>query len=142
MRKSTVIIPVFNQASLTAQCLQTILGRETCEVIVVDDASTDATPKTLADFGDRITVVKHRANSGFASSCNDGAAAASGNYLVFLNNDTIPQPGWLELLVQYADDHPEAAVVGARLLYPNETIQHAGVVICQDHYPRHIYTGF
>jgi GT2 family glycosyltransferase/glycosyltransferase involved in cell wall biosynthesis len=138
----SVIIPVFNQAALTRQCLETILGRDDAEIIVADDASTDATATMLAEYGDKIKVVTHKANGGFAQSCNDGAAIARGNYLVFLNNDTVPQPGWLEALVRYADAHPQAAVVGAKLLYPNNTIQHAGVVICQDRYPRHIYTGF
>jgi GT2 family glycosyltransferase len=127
---------------LTKQCLETVLGHECCETIVVDDGSTDSTPRILASFGRRIKTVTHATNSGFARSCNDGAAAAHGEYLVFLNNDTIPTPGWLRALVRHADCHPEAAVVGAKLLYPNNTIQHAGVVICQDRYPRHIYTGF
>jgi GT2 family glycosyltransferase len=142
MTKCPVIIPVFNQASLTAQCLQAILGRDACETIVVDDGSTDSTPRFLAGLGSRIKVVTHAVNSGFAKSCNDGAAEASGDYLVFLNNDTIPQPGWLEALVRYADRHPQAAIVGSKLLFPNGTVQHAGVVICQDRHPRHIYTGF
>jgi GT2 family glycosyltransferase len=142
MTKSTVIIPVFNQAALTKQCLETILGREDCEVIVVNDASTDGTAKLLAGFDDRITVITHRKNCGFAKSCNEGAAAARTKYLVFLNNDTIPQPAWLEGLEHYADTHPRVSVVGSKLLYPVNTIQHAGVVICQDRYPRHIYTGF
>jgi GT2 family glycosyltransferase/glycosyltransferase involved in cell wall biosynthesis len=139
---ASIIIPVFNQVALTTQCLQAIVGREDCEIIVVDDGSTDLTPQTLMDFGECLKVVEHAANTGFAQSCNDGAAQAHGQYLVFLNNDTIPQPGWLEALIGYADSHPEAAVVGAKLLYPNNTIQHAGVVICQDKYPRHVYTGF
>ena len=71
-----------------------------------------------------------------------GASLASGTFLIFLNNDTLPQQGWLENLLRYAREHPRAAVVGAKLLYPDDTVQHAGVVICQDHYPRHIYTGF
>ncbi len=138
-----VVVPVFNQASLTAQCLERLLGDASCEIVVVDDASTDATPELLGGYRDRIKVVTHRANRGFARSCNDGAsAAAAGDYLVFLNNDTLPQPGWLRALVAYADAHPAAAVVGAKLLFPDRTIQHAGVVICQDRYPRHLYTGF
>ena len=142
MTRSTVIIPVFNQAALTKQCLESILGREDCEVIVVNDGSTDGTAKLLAGFGDRITVITHRKNCGFAKSCNEGAATARTPHLVFLNNDTIPQPGWLEGLEEYADTHPRASVVGSKLLYPVNTIQHAGVVICQDRYPRHIYSGF
>ncbi len=139
----TVVVPVFNQASLTAQCLERLVGHAGCEIVVVDDASTDATPELLGGFRDRIKVVTHRVNGGFARSCNDGASAATGrDYLVFLNNDTLPQPGWLRALIDYADAHPAAAVVGAKLLFPDCTIQHAGVVICQDRYPRHLYTGF
>ncbi len=140
--QTTVVIPVFNHAALTSQCLGTLVDHENCELIVVDDASTDNTPAVLASFGPRIRVARHAANRGFAASCNTGAALANCEYILFLNNDTIPQPGWLAALERYAKDHPEAAVVGAKLLYPNNTIQHAGVAICQDHYPRHIYTGF
>ncbi len=141
MTSVSIIIPAFNAAALTARCLQA-LERQDFEVIVVDDGSTDETGQCLALFGDHIRVVTHPTNQGFALSCNDGAAVSSGEYLVFLNNDTLPEPGWLEALVQYADTHPRASVVGAQLLYPDHTVQHAGVVICQDRYPRHIYAGF
>ena len=146
MPTSSIIIPVYNRASLTRQCLNAVLdcpcrfGRP--EIIVVDDASTDITPKLLAEYEGAVTTIRLPENHGFATSCNTGAAAASGDYLVFLNNDTLPQPGWLDALMQYAEDHPAAAVVGSKLLYLNDTIQHAGVAICQDHYPRHIYSGF
>jgi GT2 family glycosyltransferase len=139
----SIVIPVFNQAALTAQCLRNLPERHECETIVVDDASTDHTAQILEEFNGLVKCVRHRVNHGFSVSCNQGAAAgAARDYLVFLNNDTVPQPGWLEALVQYADAHPAAAVVGSKLLYLNNTIQHAGVVICQDRYPRHIYTGF
>ena len=45
-------------------------------------------------------------------------------------------------LCRYAEEHPAAAAVGSKLLFPDQTIQHAGVTICQDCYPRHIYAGF
>jgi GT2 family glycosyltransferase/glycosyltransferase involved in cell wall biosynthesis len=142
----SVIIPVYNKASLTRQCLEALLGAPpanvACEVIVVDDRSTDLTPQLLAGYGDRIRVVARPTNAGFATACNEGAAAAAGELLVFLNNDTVPQPGWLDALAGYAEGHPRAAVVGAKLLFPDDTVQHAGLVVCQDGYPRHIYTGF
>ncbi len=146
MPQYSIIIPVYNRASLTSQCLNALLaaGSESVdfEIIVVDDASTDLTQRLLTGYGDQIRVVTHTANTGFATSCNDAAAVASGEYFVFLNNDTIPQAGWLDALVRYADRHPNAAVVGSKLLFPNDTIQHAGVVICQDRNPRHLYAGF
>ena len=140
--KSTVVIPAFNNAALTRQCLDAVLRIGGCEIIVVDDASTDDTLKVLADFVGRIKVIAHKTNQGFAKTCNDGAKAARTEFVVFLNNDTIPKAGWLQALERHAQKNPQAAVVGAKLLYPDKTIQHAGVIICQDKYPRHIYTGF
>lgn len=144
--KCSIIIPVYNHASLTRQCLNSILTHPPLdgdiEIVVVDDASTDSTPQLLRNYGEQIRVVSQATNSGFATGCNDAVAIASGEYLVFLNNDTIPESGWLDTLVRYAEGHPKAAVVGSKLLFPNGTIQHAGVVICQDLHPRHLYNGF
>lgn len=61
----------------------------------------------------------------FASNCNQGAADAQGEILCFLNDDTLVQPRWLDPLVQALDD--DAHIAGARLIYPDGTIQHAGV---------------
>src|SRR5258706_12240983 len=140
MNRCSIIMPVYNQAALTRGCLES-LGEGDFEIIVVDDASSDETPGILSSLSG-IRTVTHSVNQGFAVSCNNGAAVASGEFLVFLNNDTVPRPGWLEALVDYADTHPQASVIGSKLLYPDNTVQHAGVVICQDQYPRHIYTGF
>jgi GT2 family glycosyltransferase len=86
--------------------------------------------------------VRHETNGGFAAACNDGASAASGEYIVFLNNDVLPEAGWLDGLVRHAEGHPKAAAVGSKLLYLDGTVQHAGVAVCQDLYPRHLYAGF
>ena len=140
----SVVIPVHGKAELTRACLDAVLAELPggCEVIVVDDASPDATPELLAGYGEAIRTVRRERNGGFAAACNEGAAAAGGELLLFLNNDTEPRPGWLEALRGYAAAHPEAAVVGARLLYPGEVVQHAGVVFGQDGYPHHLYAGF
>lgn len=142
MDKSTIVIPVFNQCQLTAQCLDALIDQGHSRIVVVDDGSTDDTPTVLARYRDRIRVICHAENDGFSVSCNDGAAVAETDYVVFLNNDTVPREGWLDALEKYAAEHSAAAIVGARLLYPDNTVQHAGVVICQDRYPRHIYAGF
>ena len=142
----SVIIPVHNRAGLTRQCIDVLLGEPTektsFEIIVVDDASSDHTPSLLREYGDAIQVVTQGQNSGFAGACNNGAKAAASDYLVFLNNDTHPLPGWLDALAGYADEHPAAAVVGSKLLFPDNTIQHAGVVITDSLNPVHIYAGF
>lgn len=144
MTAVSIVIPVHGRAHLTERCLDLVLeGLDAdCEVVVVDDASPDGTPQLLAGYGDRIRVVRVEENAGFATACNRGAAAAAGKRLVFLNNDTEPRPGWLAALRRYADEHPEAAVVGAKLLYPTGIVQHAGVIFGQDGYPHHLYAGF
>ncbi len=85
-------------------------------------------------------------NGGFATACNAGAAqAGTVDWLVFLNNDTIPIAGWLDALLDGVEREPdgdEVGIVGAKLLFPNGTVQHAGVAIGRDRWPRHLYTGF
>jgi GT2 family glycosyltransferase len=142
----SIIIPVHNKAALTRQCLESIFASAPlvgAELVVVDDASTDSTQEVLESYGDRVRSVRLKRNSGFATACNTGAAAAAaGRHLVFLNNDTIAMDGWLDELVGYAEAHPEASVVGNRLLYPDMTVQHAGVVFSIAGDPLHLYAGF
>ncbi len=145
-RICSIIIPVHNKASLTRQCLNSLLGERDSlvqrEIIVVDDGSSDLTPELLRAYDRQIAVVRNETAQGFAGACNAGAAIATGDYVVFLNNDTIPQPRWLDALVDYIEDRPKCAMVGSKLLFPNDTIQHAGVVFGLDRYPHHIYAGF
>jgi GT2 family glycosyltransferase len=139
---TSIVIPVRNRAALTKQCLDGLVAGP-AEIVVVDDGSEDQTPELLRAYGDRIRIVVHDESRGFATACNDGASAASGEQLIFLNNDTTSRDrDWLEPLVRYAGRTPEAAVVGAKLLYENGTVQHAGIVICHDRVPRHVYRCF
>ena len=112
------------------------------EVIVVDNASRDGTRQMLSAYGERIRVRANEQNLFFATACNQGAEMARGEYLVFLNNDTVPLGGWLDALVRHAETHGRAGLVAGKLLYPNGTVQHAGMAICQDGWPRLIYVGF
>jgi len=141
--RASVIVPVHGNAALTRRCLDALLADlpGDCEALVVDDASTDSTPELLRGYGERIRVVTLAENEGFAAACNAGAAAARGEELVFLNNDTEPRRGWLGALLSYADRHPVAAIVGAKLVFPTGVIQHAGVAIGQDGYPHNLYAG-
>lgn len=141
--RASVIVPVHNRAGLTRRCLDLLLADlpSGCEAIVVDDASGDETPQLLESYGDSIRVVCLARNGGYGIACNAGAEAARGEILVFLNNDTEPHRGWLEALLTYADAHPEAEAIGAKLLYPTGAVQHAGVVFGQDGYPHSLYAG-
>lgn len=142
-RSVSIVIPVYNRVDLTVQCLEAIAQTTSgdFEVVVVDDASTDGTADVLAQFGSALTVVRHDENRGFARACNDGARAARGDLLVFLNNDTLPRPGWLDALRAAAEAAPDVGAVGARLLYPDGTIQHAGIGFTPDFEPFHVHQG-
>jgi GT2 family glycosyltransferase len=146
MKTCSIVIPVYNRAALTRRCLDALLAsppeEAEPEIVVVDDGSSDSTSQLLADYGDHVRVVRHERNVGFAAACNDGVEAASGEWLVFLNNDTIPQPGWLDALLRYAHGRDRLGLVGAKLLFPNGSIQHAGVVFAKNLSPHHIYAGF
>ena len=141
--KASIIIPVFNKLDLTRQCLTTLASLTAMpeyEVIVVDNASTDGTAEFLASLGGDVQVIHNPENHGFAVACNQGAKAASGESLLFLNNDTIPTEGWLNALVDEVERHPDVAVVGSKLLYEDGTIQHAGVAFSRTMFgPYHIY---
>ena len=144
--EASIIIPVHNEADLTRQCL-TSLAEVTAgvefEVIVVDNGSTDETSAVLEQLSGDVQIIRNTENAGFAAACNQGAKAARGRHLVFLNNDTIPQREWLQALVQEVRAHPEVAVVGSKLLYPDGRIQHAGVVFSRSLFaPYHVYRQF
>lgn len=131
----SIIIPVFNKVEYTLRCLQALEANTPkelqYEVIIIDNGSTDATPELLASLEGDVTVVRNDRNLGFARACNQGARVARGDYLVFLNNDTEPQPGWLNALLARALDE-KTGIVGAKLLFPDGKIQHAGVAIAND----------
>lgn len=128
-RPASIIIPVYGRADLTEACLTRLIehtDERMYELVVVDNGSTDDTPELLARLDGAVTVIRNPENRGFAAACNQGAWAATGQHLVFLNNDTEPGPGWLEPLIA-ALDADEADIVGSLLTYPNGAVQHAGI---------------
>ncbi|WHZ14751.1 MAG: Glycosyltransferase [Nitrospira sp.] len=141
----SIIIPVWNNLDLTKQCLTALAENTdgvTYEVVVVDNGSTDGVQDFLRTLGGDVQVIRNQENLGFAEACNQGARAARGEFLVFLNNDTIPLKGWLSALVEEVRMHPHVAVVGSKLLYEDGTIQHAGVAFSREWFmPYHIYRG-
>jgi len=142
----SIVIPAHNHLAMTSNCIEKTLatcpGRRDVEIIVVDDASPEPLA-SLSALDDRVQVVRTETNLGFAGACNLGAAQTRGHFLIFLNNDTEPQVGWLDAMTGCAMSDERIGIVGARLLYPTGTTQHAGVIFSQaDGLPRHVYRGF
>jgi GT2 family glycosyltransferase len=79
-----------------------------------------------------LRVVRNKKNRGFIESCNRGAQEATGEFLVFLNDDTVPLPGWLPALLRTFRTHADAGAVGGRLVYPDGRLQEAGGVVFSD----------
>jgi GT2 family glycosyltransferase len=131
--KASVVIPVYNQCWHTLTCLRAIAAHPPAaavEIIVVDDGSSDVTGEWMPQIAG-LRYRRRAQNGGFIAACNDGAAQARGEFLVFLNNDTVPQPGWLDALLATFEQHKNVGLVGAQLLYPDGRLQEAGgVVFC------------
>ncbi len=131
----SIIIPVFNKCDLTTQCLKSLAKVShhiPHEIIIVDNASSDATPQRMQNQPAHIHYLRNEVNRNFAGACNQGAAAATAEYLLFLNNDTIPMQGWLDALLDEVRTRPEVAAVGSKLPYENGLVQHAGVAFARE----------
>ena len=130
----SVIIPCFGKPWLTLQCLKSIARfppQTPFEVIVADNASGDPGIEILREVaGLRLEI--NPTNLGFLKSCNRSATLAKGDYLFFLNNDTVVCEGWLEPLLAIFDRFPDAGLAGSKLLYPDGTLQEAGGIIWDD----------
>jgi GT2 family glycosyltransferase/glycosyltransferase involved in cell wall biosynthesis len=130
----SIVIPVYNKIDFTIQCLESIVRfthGATYEVIVVDDCSTDETPRVLENYPG-IRFYRNDQNQGFIASCNVGARCAKGKYVVLLNNDTEVLTNWLLELLDTFTLKPDAGMVGSKLIYPNGVLQEAGGIIWQD----------
>lgn len=140
--KVSIIIPTYNNILLTKKCLNALKKNTPSEylddVFVVDNASSDGTDKYLESLK-WVRATSNKENLGFARACNQGAEKAGGDILIFLNNDTEVQESWLQPTLEVFKKEKRVGTVGAKLLFPDMTVQHAGLAFYPDHIPRHIY---
>lgn len=145
--KVSIIIPTKEKVDVLQPCLTSLLQRTTYanfEIVLVDNGShlpaTRAYYNTLATEP-RVRIVEYPAKFNYSAANNLGARHASGDLLLFLNNDIeVLAPDWLEELVRWAE-RPDIGIVGTKLLYPDGKIQHAGVVLGMEGHASHIFWG-
>src|SRR5262245_11889797 len=116
----SLIVVTYNSAALLRNFFAALATTKYVpyEVLVVDNASRDGTPQLVAAEYRSAQLIANRENLGFGRACNQGARAARGELLVFLNPDVFVTPDWLSILVRRVAEHPDAAIICPTTLYP------------------------
>lgn len=134
---ATIIVPNFNGVR-HFPALFSALASQSCpnfELLVIDDASSDSSLQWLqgasSDFNLQLRIIRNRQNVGFAAACNQGIAEARSQWLVLLNNDTQPEPNWLEALLDAAVGSAQVGMVASKMLFAHnpELINSAGIAL-------------
>jgi GT2 family glycosyltransferase len=124
----SVIIVNWNTCDLLRQCLQSVYAQTPsldCEVIVIDNGSSDGSVDMVRrEFGE-VNLLVNGDNRGFAAANNQGMSVAKGRYILLLNSDTIILDRAIEKTIAFADEHPDTAVTGCRVLNPDRTLQNS-----------------
>ncbi len=126
----SIVIVSYNTRALTLSCLRCLYGElrlsgldQKSEVLLVDNGSRDGSADAVRAEFPAVKVIARGKNEGFGVANNRGMDQALGEWIVLLNTDAFPKPGALAALLTYGNSHPEAAVIGPRLLNPDGTLQ-------------------
>jgi len=145
----SIIIPNKDCSSMLRKCISSILQRTTykdIEIIIVENNSTQeatfAFYEELKRYENIRVVYWEKQGFNFSEITNFGVQHSSGKHLVFLNNDvTIITPNWIEEMLMYSQ-RSDVGIIGAKLYYPNGSIQHAGIILGLGGLASHIYQSF
>jgi GT2 family glycosyltransferase len=122
----SIIIVNWNTKQLLQDCLTSVYeraGEVDYEIIVVDNASTDGSAEMIKIDFRQVILIENTENRGFAAANNQGMAVAKGRYVLLLNSDTVVLDNVIANTVRFADENPQAAVAGCRVLNPDRTLQ-------------------
>lgn len=134
MKKNTSLVSIitinYNESDVTMEMLESLnnLTYKNVEVIVVDNASPNDNPESIKENFPQITLIKSEENLGFAGGNNLGVKAAKGNYLLFINNDTIVPKEFIEPLVETLSNDRLIGMVSPKIKFhwDPSLIQYAG----------------
>ena len=126
----SIVIPHWNNVDVLSECLESISNTnfENFETIVVDNASTDNSVASVRSNYPNVKLIENDKNYGYAGGCNIGAEAASGDYLIFLNNDTVQEKDWISNLIKTINYDDKIAAVQPKILnyYNRNVFDYAG----------------
>lgn len=143
----SIIVPTRDRVELLRRCIDGArrgTRYPSVEILVIDNGSREASTLAYLDQlrgSGAARVLEDHGDFDFSRLNNNAVKAARGSVLCFLNNDVEPlSPDWLDEMVAHAL-RPGIGVVGAKLLYPDQSIQHGGIILCGDHVARHLHVG-
>lgn len=126
----SIIIPHWNGIDILSECLSSVLKSSfnSYEIIIVDNNSTDGSQKWIKENHPDVHLIENQSNHGYAGGCNNGADAAKGEYVLFLNNDTIHEPDWLTHLSETIERGDNIAAIQPKILnyYKRNFFDYAG----------------
>lgn len=145
----SIIVPFKDKPVLLKSCLDSIVTKSTYQnyefIGVSNDSVAPSVFDTLHEYtrrDRRFQLVQYNIEFNFSKIVNYGVAQSKGDYVLLLNNDIeIVSPEWIEAMLEHAQ-REEVAAVGGKLLYPNNTIQHAGIMIGLGGYAGHVHKRF
>ncbi len=145
MNKVSIIVPTWDKLEFLKPMMESIEKNTQWpfELIIVDNASNDGTQEYVLNSGLKMDgqYIRNEENKGFSIPNNQGAKVSKGDFLCFLNNDTLVTKRWLTAMMNVFSEEKAVGIVGSRLIHPGRgTIQHAGIFEHQSSkMPDHIY---
>ncbi|MDD5528857.1 MAG: glycosyltransferase family 2 protein [bacterium] len=127
--KLSICIPSYNMKALLKECLLSIYRfkpKDTFEIIVGDDNSTDETAKMVKEDFPDVVFIKHSIKQGTTKNSNHLFRKAKGEFIMWLGADSVIQEGTFDRMLNFMREHPETGIVGPKLLNPDGTIQYNG----------------
>ncbi len=143
--KISILLPTKDHAEDLKRCVTSVTDKSTYknfEIIIIENGSSEKETFIFYDElkkKDNIKIIKWDKPFNYSACNNFGAASSTGDILLFLNNDTeVINPDWLERMIEHIQ-RKEVGAVGAKLYYPDNTLQHGGVIIDKKTLARHLY---